>query len=333
MSFKLTSIIQIGQYKFFGGVHDCKIKRSVKEIVDTAVLKIPAIGRVNNNFDLPENSIATSKLWKEGDAVSIQLGYNNDNRQEFKGFVRRVNASIPVVIECEGYAWQLRRKRFVKNWKSVKLRDFLTEIISGTDIKLSQYIPDMALTNLKVNQANGLKVLEYIKDHLHLSAYFLFDTLYVGLEEGVPGNKVNHRLGWNTIRDDKLKWRLADDTQVQIKLVTGKGKNKKRSLFTAGDANGAVVEKSIANLKDEGDLQSVANDLLQQAKYTGFEGNISGFLQPFIQMCDTDILIDKIYNERGGSYFVQGTEVRFGMNGAQRDTFLGRTLSGAANAS
>ena len=333
MSFILSSIIQIGAYQFFGGINECVIKRSVKEIMDTAVLKIPAIGRVNDNFDLPSNSIATSKLWNEGDPVSIQLGYNGQNLQEFKGFVRRVNASIPVVIECEGYAWQLRRVRLVGNWKSIQLRDFLVLLVAGTDIKLSQYIPSMVLSNLKVDHPNGLKVLEYLKDHCHLSAYFLFDTLYVGLEEGVKGSVVKHRLGWNTIRDDQLKWRLADDTLVQVKLVTGKGKNKKRTLYTAGDKMGSVVTKSVANLRDAGDLQSVANDLLQQAKYTGFEGSISGFLQPFIQMCDTNAVIDKIYDERTGNYFTQGTEVHFGMNGAQRKVFLGRTLSGAVDAS
>jgi hypothetical protein len=337
MAFRLTSIANIGSYQFFGGLNDCVIKRSVKEIVDTAVIKIPAIGRVNTadtlNSGLPQNSIATSKLFNEGDLVTIQLGYNNQNFQEFKGFVRRVDASIPVVIECEGYAWQLRRVRTVQTWKTVKLLDFLKVLTAGTDIKLSPFIPNMVLSNLKINHANSLKALEYVKEHVHLSVYFIFDTLYVGLEEGLPGKVVKHRLGWNTVRDDKLKWRLAEDTKVQVRLVTGKGKNKKRTLYTAGDTSGSMVTKNIANLSNEGDLQAVANDLLQQAKYTGFEGGVTCFLQPFAQMCDTDALTDKIYNERGGNYFLQGTDVHFGMNGAQRICFLGRTLSGAINAS
>lgn len=330
MSFRLTSIITIGSYVFYGGVHDVVIKRSVKEIVDTAVIKIPAIGRVNNQDDLPSNSIATSKLWKEGDTVTILLGYNNQNFQEFKGFVRRVNASIPVSIECEGFGWQLRRKRLVQSWKSVKLLEVLTELVKGTDVKLSSHIPDMTLTNLKIDHANGLKVLEYIKDHVHLSAYFVFDTLYVGLEAGLPGNKVQHRLGWNTIRDDQLKWRLANDTKVLVHLVTGKGKNKKRTLYTAGDKDGAVVEENIACLTNPTDLQNVANDLLQRAKYTGFEGGVTCFLQPYIQLADTDAITDKLYGERGGNYFTEGTEVQFGFNtGGRRKVFLGRSLGGA----
>ena len=332
MSFKLTSIFNIGKYQFFGGINDCHIKRSVREIVDTAVIKIPAIGRVNTadtlSGNLPITSIATSTLFAEGDPVTIKLGYNKQNLQEFKGFVRRVNANIPVEVECEGYAWQLRRKRIVGNWKSILLKDFLTILVAGTDIKLSQYIPAFTLTNLKINTANGLKVLEYLRDKVHLTPFFLFDTLYVGLEETVPGSQVKFRLGWNTIRDNQLKWRLADDTKALVRMVAAKGKNPKRTLYTAGDADGSVIEENISFVSDPATLQAIANDALQKAKYTGFEGGVSCFLQPFIQMCDTAIIIDKIYGERGGNYFTLGTEVHFGMNAAQRKFFIGRSLGG-----
>jgi hypothetical protein len=39
------------------------------------------------------------------------------------------------------------------------------------------------------------------------------------------------------------------------------------------------------------------------------------------------VLIDKKYNVRTGSYFVDGIEVIFGMNGAQRIVHITRALS------
>jgi hypothetical protein len=333
MSFRLTSIINIGIYQLNGGVNDVQIKRSVKEIVDTAVIKIPSLGLVqiiNNkpSYNLPDSSIATSKLFNEGDPVIIQLGYNGQNMQEFKGFVRRVTASVPVVIECEGYAWQLRRTRVSGNWKSVMLLDFLTQQVAGTSIKLSQYIKQTELVNLKMDVENGLKSLEYLRDKCGFSVYFMFDTLYVGIEAGFPGNQnpPQHQLGWNTIKDDKLKWRLASDTVVQFRGIMSKGNNAKRPMVTAGDANGSVVTHNIANLGTS-DAQTNIDDKLLQEKYNGFEGSFTAFLQPFTQMCDTDILIDKIYNKRGGRYFVQGVEVKFGMGGATREVTIGYALS------
>lgn len=333
MSFKLGSITQIGNYGFRGGVYSVKWKRSVKEIVDTAIIKVPAIGRVDANNNLPNSSIATSKLFNNGDKVVIQLAYNNGFKQEFKGFVRRVTPSIPVEIECEGYAYQLRKKHLIKSWKSVSLKDFLTELISGTDIVLSPNIPVYTLTNLCINHANCLKALEYVKDKIHLAVFFQFETLYVGLEEGLKGNAVNFRLGWNTIRDDKLKYRLAADSEVLVRLVTGKGKNHKRTLIEVGDAGGGLIERNVNNIRDMNNLQAIANDLLLQSKYTGFEGYITCFLEPYCQPSDTAAITDRLYNERGGNYFVEGIEGEFGVHikGAERKVHISRALSSASN--
>jgi hypothetical protein len=334
MSFKLQCLINIGTLEIRGGINEAsKIKRGVKEIVDTGLLKIPAVGRIvyasanQPDSSLPTTSIETSKLWQEGDPITIQLGYNGDLRTEFKGFVRRVTASVPVEVQCEGYAWQLRRKRLLKSYKSVALKDFLKDLIASTDITLSPFIPDMTLTNLTINHANALKTLEYVKEKLHLSVYFQFDVLYVGLEEGVPGNPVKFRLGWNCVRDDNLKYRLAADNEVLVRLVTGKGKNNKRTLIEVGDPGGSLITKYIANITDQATLQAIANDLLQKAKYTGYEGYISGLLQPYCQPCDTAVIIDQLYNVMGGSCFVEAAEIEFTMKGATRKVHVSRALS------
>ena len=327
MAFKLQSIITIGSLQIRGGINECKVKRSVHEMVDTATLKIPAVGRINKKGNLPTTSIETSKLWNEGDAVTIQLGYNGDYKTEFTGFVRRVTASVPVEILCEGYAWQLRRKRLLKGYKSVSLKSFLHDLVSGTDIKLSPYIPDIPLINLSANKPNALKQLEYVKEHNHLTVYFQFDTLYVGIEEAVPGTAVKFRLGWNCIRDDNLKYRLAADRLVLVRLVTGKAHAKKRTLIEVGDPEGSLFQKNIANIQDHDKLAAIANSLLQKQKYTGYEGYISGLLQPFCQPSDTCVVIDKLYNVMGGSFFVESVEVDFTTNGATRKTHIGRSLS------
>ena len=329
MSFRLQSVVQIGAYQIKAGINEATVKRSVKEVVDKATLKIPAMGKVNAQLDAlnTETSIQTSALFKEGDPVTIQLGYNGDLRQEFKGFVRRVTAAIPVEIECEGYGWQLRRKYFVKSWKSVLLLEFLKELIAGTDIKLSPLIPKMTLTNLCIKNANGLEVLEYIKDKVHLSVYFVMDVLYVGLEEGVKGNTVSYSLGYNCVRNNNLKYRKIDDTRLLIRLVTGKGKNHKRPLYEIGDKGGSLIEENIAFVRDAKTLHDIAKDLLVRQKYTGYEGFISGFLQPYCQPTDTVTLIDKRYKTLGGNFFVEATEVVFGLNGATRKVHITRALN------
>ncbi|HVS92458.1 MAG TPA: hypothetical protein VHE59_10515 [Mucilaginibacter sp.] len=350
MSFKLYSKVTVGKYGFNGGIHECTIKRSVHEIIDTAIIKIPAVARANDVLEIastlasiagfngnptksktgnyPDTSVESSTLWREGDPVNILLGYNGDYRQEFKGFVRRVSPTIPATIECEGYAWQLRYKQISGVWKSIKLKDLLQILIAGTDIALSPYIPDLALTNLSTHhQPNCLTMLEYLKRKCHLVAYFIFNTLYVGIEEGIPGNTVMYRLGWNCIRDNKLKYRVANDTKVLIRVVAGKGKNAKRPITEVGDAGGSIITENIANIGGPVDMKAIANRLLSYKKYTGYEGQISGFLQPYCNPSDTVQLSDVLYKVMGGSYFVDGIEVKFGMEGARRDVHISRALS------
>jgi hypothetical protein len=326
--FNLTSEVILGNYTMYGGFNEVKIKRSVKEIVDTATIKVPSIGRIKDNPGLPMSSIETSTCWTEGDEVTMLLGYNNDNRQEFKGFVRSVKPSIPVEIECEGYAWQLRRKYLPGYWKSIKLREFLTILIQGTAIKISPFVPDLPLTNLNIATcANCLEILEYLKKNCHLAVYFQFDTLYVGLEEAIPGDLVKYDIGWNVPRTNKLDYKVASDTKVSIQLVTGKGKNKKRTLIQKGDAGGSLIRENISNIVDQKSLTTIANQQLAHRKYDGLQGNLDAFMQPYCKPCDTAQLIDEIYNVVDGEYFVEGVEITFGMNGGQRKVHLGPALS------
>lgn len=340
MGFRLCIDVAMGRYAFRGGVNEVTIKRSIKEIIDTATIKMPAINKVHNIFDgVPltfagssptDNTIGavkTSELFKEGDKVLIKLGYNDDRRQEFKGFVRRVSPSTPCLIECEGYAYQLRKKPFTGAWKTVSLKDLLTELIKGTDIKLSDSIPVYTLNNINIPNGNALKALQYIRDKTHLSVFFQFEILYFGLEEAYKGNRVQWRLGWNTRDRNNLKYRLADDTNILVRLVTGKGTNQKRTIIEVGDPNGTLFEENISFIKDQATLKSIANNILNKHKYTGFEGFISCFLQPFCLPGDTAVITDKLYSVRDGSYFIEGIEITFGMDGGIKKVHIGRALS------
>jgi hypothetical protein len=351
MAFRLTSQVTIGKYVLKGGVNEVEINRSVKEIVDTAKIKIPAISRVNNVYNtasqaasivgaavskaaskvtpgnLPESSIETSTLWTEGDIVNIQLGYNGDNRQEFKGFVRRVKSTIPVELECEGYAWQLRRKAVKGTWKSVKLKEFLTVLIAGTDILLSPYIPDLTLTNISLERnPNGLEALKYLHQHCHLSVYFQFDILYVGIEEAIPGDTAQYRLDWNVPRTDTINYRVANDTQVMVQVMTRKGKNETRPIVQVGDAGGSIIKENLPNIVDQGAVKKIANQLLAYAKFNGLEGYLEAFIQPYCKPADTAQIIDKKYNVVTGSYFIEGIEITFGIDGGKRKVHLGPAL-------
>lgn len=326
MSFKLCSFIQIGSYQLRGGINEVIIKKNVNTIVDTASIKIPALGRAFNNSELPGTSVETASLFREGQKVSIQLGYNNRLRNEFEGFVRRVNLSTPVNIELEGYAWQLRKKTVAASWRNVTIRQVLEKVIEGTDIVLSDDIPDSSLIRLTIPSQTGLQVLEYLKEKLLLTVYFDGNVLYAGLEEGIKKGDVKYRLGWNVIRDDQLKYRIADDNQVRVRIVKKLQKGE-QILFESGDKNGEIVKREVPHFEDDNTLKRIADKVLSEKKFTGFDGKITGFLEPYCQPAYTAEIIDKKYGKRDGKYFVAGTEVKFGTGGARRIVEITRRLS------
>ncbi|QEM13484.1 hypothetical protein [Mucilaginibacter rubeus] len=351
MAFVLNSVIKIGKYTFRGGVIELTIKKNVNMIVSTAVLKIPGLGRIvslKNTINsalnvvglgvqeavqnLPVSSVQTGKLFAEGDKVSIDLGYNGDLRNEFRGFVRRVNLTTPVSIEIEGYAWQLRNQNILASWsKPTTVKEVLARIIQGTDIVLSPDIPTIKLTNYYIKNENGLKVLEDFQKRMLLTVYFDDNVLYVGIQEGRTTNtaagqtgtlaEVKYSIGYNCAANQKdLKQRLAKDNLVRVRLKT-KGKNGKHILYEAGDLNGSIYERIIPFSNDENYLKTKADGFLKRLKYDGYEGSITGFLQPYCQPGWKGTIIDKRFDgARAGTYFVPGIEVTFGVRGARRKT-------------
>ncbi|MDB5029725.1 hypothetical protein [Mucilaginibacter sp.] len=350
MAFVLNSIIKIGQYSFPGGVNELVIKKNVHVIIDTATLKIPGLGGIvsiksviNQTLsfvglgtqqvtpNLPNSSVQTAKLFKEGDPVSIDLGYNGDLRNEFRGFVRRVNLTTPITIEMEGYAWQLRNQNILASWKVTTVKEVLTRVIQGTDIVLSPDIPNIPLTNYSIPNKSGLDILDDLKTRALLTIYFADNVLYAGIEEGrtttnTDGTKtltglaeVKYNIGYNCVTNQPdLKQRLGKDNLVRVR-ITARLKTGKVALYEAGDMGGAIQTINMPYLRDGENLKDLAAARLKRLKYDGFEGKITGFLQPFCLPGWKATITDKRYNgARAGTYFVPGIEVTFGVKGARR---------------
>jgi len=192
----------------------------------------------------------------------------------------------------EGYAWQLRNQNILQSWKKTTVKEVLQRIIQGTDIKLSDDIPDIPLPWFSIPNWNGLKVLEYMAEKMLLTVYFDNEVLYAGVEEfkttALVGNnsavlqEVKYNIGYNCVLNQpNLKQRLADDNLVQIRIKK-RFKSGKHVVYEAGDNNGQAHDKTISFIEDEKSLQGIADARLKRLKYNGFEGKITGFLQPIV---------------------------------------------------
>ncbi len=317
MGFWINSKIQIGKYKF-AGVHEVKISKSIHSFVDTCTLQVPTDYRLKQ-VGIPQTEGAALKanmLFKEGDKVIIQLGWNGRYNDEFVGYVRRVNFNTPVEIECEGYVYLLRQPLPYKSFVNTNLKTLLQYIIQGTDIVLSPATPDVPVEKFDINNVTGAEVLEQLKKKLLVTIFFSGNELFAGLEYTAYKGNVILKLGWNVVRDNQLKQRIADDGAIEI-MLTGVKNDGTKITVTAGKSTNILKVKTHI-VTDQKTLQAMADKMLKDKQYSGYEGKITCLGFPYYQHAWTVDLRDDRYPERAGHYVLDSVEVRYGTGGYWR---------------
>ncbi|WP_343671820.1 hypothetical protein [Chitinophaga sp.] len=341
--FTLQCEIKIGSYTFYS-VKEVKVKRSLHSFIDTATITIPASAVLRYTGKLPTKSVVNSAdQFAEGNKVEIWLGYDDDRKLEFEGFVKRINAATPCVIECEGYSWQLQQKGVLDSQKSISLKKLLTKITAGTDILLSNEIPDLNLNQAYFSGMTGTDILDWLKKNLYLNVYFEGKLLYAGFDhiknpqagvyargrkagDALTYEKVkddaSFQIGYTVIKDSELKFRKASDAHILVKAIYIDKKNKAHTA-EAGDKNGAETTIHISHFEDENALKQAAQNKLKTLKYDGYEGKLTAFLQPFAFPGCKAAISDTKFPIRNGTYRIESTEVTFGASGGRRLAEIG----------
>lgn len=300
---------------------------NIDNISDTAVIVIPAMCRVIDKENV-YNNIPVGQRITEGTKVEIYAGYDGENDLQFKGFVKRLNFKVPMEIECEGYSYQLRRKIINKSFGKTTVKEVLNYLLEGTDITLSDKCPDKIVFEAQTfRNYTGLQLLEYLKEKYLLTVFFEFDKLYVGWRATYNAGKVKLRLNWNVVKDDQLLFSTYTGSTVHIEAITrqktGATKKKKAgNVLKPGD-----VKQVKTFSTNETDMELAANDLQLQENKKGFTGGLLSFLKPFIRPGMTVEIIDKKYQERNGSYFIDSVDGSFNTSGGRQNVKIGFGLS------
>lgn len=359
MAFYLTSDITIGNYT---KIKPNKVswKTDVGNFIDTCNITLPRISHLINDYedktaDLNEGQVKKIYQFKEGDKVSVSLGYNNKNIKRFEGFVRNVKLGIPVELECEGYGYQLYDIIFNKTYSSVTVKQLLKDLTSGTDIQLSPELPDIPLKNLRFKNATGIQVLEFLKKECQLAVYFNFSELYVGTLFGKVQKHAKVRIGWNTVKDDDFQKKRVDKqmkivvrekdkkgevtkTKSKLKLTEAQkeAERKRKEKERQEKANDRVTRKydNEKEIKIKAGIpakyvQEIVNRLQLKENYRGYEGSLELFLVPYVNKgMVLEVNGGKFSEEKKGNYFIESVSGEFGMGGGRQTTTLGFIWNG-----
>lgn len=324
--FALSHKIVIGG-RIYNGVSEVKIKRSITSVSGTAVVSLPT-SAVLKQTDGSSRNVLTAQMIKRGDKITIDLGYNGKLYREFTGYVTRVNYSQPIEVECEDAVFLLRSKKIKKSYKNTTLDAVLKDIFEGTGVKydtggLTIKIEKLLLASDAGGEVPREDAFSFVLDRYGLVAYSNTDeTMFVGLRQGKRDKTVKYKLGWNTIKDNELKYHSSEDMKVKIKAVYI-NKLGARTEVEVGDDDGSARTIFLSDVADKAQMKKLAENELSKYKFDGYAGKVTAFLQPFAEPADVIEIKDDNYAQRSGNYYCEGVEVTFGKGGARRIIELG----------
>lgn len=331
--FVLNSNITIGRFQF-SGVHDVRISTGLGSVTSMAYVQLPARASIVKQGQATESGVVTSHQFKEGDEVTIKLGYSGDLKTEFKGFVKQMDMNRPLTVICEGYSWLLRRNQVNISKRSVSIKTLLNEAVKGLAGIEVECEADIHLNNIQVN-GTGADVINAIHEHTdHTLTIFFKDwnKLWCGnLKTKVAQNgdtlkmgKVQYRSGFNIFSNNTLKKRNTTDDPVEVKY------SKRDSEGTVLTGNSAAFKKAVRKhskllnqVKEATALKLLAEEKAYKENYEGFEGNVQTFLEPFVQPGFIASLTDNLLELEARDYLVEAVTTHFGISGARRSVELG----------
>lgn len=320
-----TCKITIADKYVLRGVNAIEIKSSVHQLIQTAKVTLP-LSVVLRNTELYQRIKIADKI-KEGDKILLEFGYNGNNKQEFEGYVKRINEEVPLELQCEDELYLLRYCYYKESFKDVTLKKLLDFVLNGLqqkfNLKLYLYekMPELSFNKFQINNATGIDILQELKDKYGLSVFLTVingvKTLYAGLAYGLEKGAANYWLGKNTIGKGELKYTGAEDKKYKVKVVNF-NRNGTKLEFETGDANGESTTLYFYGNNDKAHLEVMAKAELEKFKTKGYKGSFETFLYPFAEAGTVASINDAQFEGRKGNYFIGTVTTKFGVQGGRR---------------
>lgn len=322
---KLCSEITIEGDKtwLFNAVADCNIVEDVSTLTDTCEIQLPK--KIKWQEAVAKNG---KPPIKRGDKITIKLGYDGDLQTRFTGFIRSVDAKVPITIKCEDGMFVLKSHKVKpKAFKNASLHEIMSYLLEGTSIQFQLMDKNIKVGNWRLTKTHASEELQELKEKMMLSSYFRRingeSILYIGLAYPLDNRKKVKFMHGKNIIDENFEYRDKEDIRVRCEAQSFNAKNKKVT-YEYGDKDGDVIKIRMDGLT-ENELKKYAIEAVERYKQSGFKGSFETFGQPEVSKCD---MVD-IHASDGNSgvYLVKKLEIEFGTNGYRQKIELGQPLT------
>ena len=317
--YKMCWNIRIGGFRL-RMVEKVSIKRSVELLSDTATITLP--GTVFNKAINIEDKI------KVGDAVEIELGYNDDLKPEFKGYLKAIKTDGgSLTLELEDDIYLFRKSVKDEEMKDASVKNILANICSQVGGFSVSCDYDFTYDKFVINNATGYDVLKKIQDEASPNIYLKDKVLHVHPQYAEIFGEARFDFSRNIERDGTdLKYKSEDERKLLV-VVEGTDETGATVSVEKGTTGGDKMTLKLPGVSSRSSLEQKAQSVLEQKVYTGYEGSFQSWLVPYVDAGYKVAITDPDYEIKNGTYYVISVETTFSKDGGVRKITLGKKIS------
>jgi hypothetical protein len=351
---KITITPTLGKPIELDFINEVEVVTSYDKMTDTAKVMFPR----NINYEGKNVFVGKDALFKRKDKIKIELGYDTKLRTVFEGYITKVGASNPIVIECEDEMFILKNTNITYPEKTGTItvgksgKPLKKPIITSDPITLNQLldymipsditykiivnnstgtsiVSDVNLGNFRATKVSVTEILDTLKKEYGLYSYFQNGVLYVGLPyNSAKSNTEEFAFEKTIINGEDLDYQQADDLNLKVVAISMDSNNTKKQI-EVGDTDGSQRTYYTYNASDD-DLKIFANSKLKEIKYTGYSGKILTFGEPFVKHGDIAKITSLKFPEQDGYYAIVGVNYSMSVGGGYKQTIdVGRFIGSA----
>ncbi len=295
------------------------VKKSVESLAGTAVITLP--GSAYNAALEVESKIA------EGDPVAVRFGYDAEDLDlplEFEGYVESISTDDgSIVINCEDEIYKLRittlKDKVLTNITVKALLEYvLSEMGEGHTLSCDY---EFKYDKFTIRDATAFDVVKKVQEETGANIYLEGTTLHVHPQYAELGERIVYDFARN-IEKSALKYKDAKRRKL---LVTVEGTDSKgKTIKVQRGANKFSLK--LPGVSDPKTLENRADEVLKQRAYSGYEGDITGWLVPGVKPTDQAEIRDDDYEYKNGTYYVISVETDLSASGGSRKVSIGAKL-------
>lgn len=303
-------------------VTSATVSRSIDSLTTTATVTLPRRIKWKG---------ATNCPIRRGDPITIELGYDQNNRIAFVGYVSKVGTQTPLIIECADEMLKLRTTAAKKlSYASTDIATVLRD--QGLDPVVSG---KQSIGAYRICCNTVAELLDSLKKQNIRSFYRLGSgstpRLFSGLSI-VPDDVRTFRFSntENMVDATNLNFQDKQDTLFTVKVVShldvqsGKKTKSQKVEVTVGDLGGEVRTFNVIGM-NQAEMKEYGEKQYEQLKTGGLTGSFTAFGGDIIDKLDRVRLV--IDGTDHGVYQVNANEISYGEGGFRQEITIGTRLS------